>query len=220
MAIYNQSDRAFTLTGAKMSSLNSSAPTPLGFFLSSDLSFLLSIPQCVGIRLYNVVTTTIISPVKDDGFEMEHIYFQSRSIPGTDLTQNAIFHNRANASQLANMGSINSRFSSFYSKDVLEGILASGKDGVVIYELDLNSISPADLDNPQDPIISADRSHLIVAVDLINGMLPTEFPLSGENRMSNHPCPGHCLHRNGVSVVAFSSQQTSNPGDPYLFRWQ
>ena len=194
-----------------------------GYFRKTDLDILLSKTNCVGIRFYNVVknvNSLIASAAMADGSEDNSEYLLSQG------TSPAIIMSRSEAFDQANPYN-SSSYMTFFSKDVLSSMIANIHSGVCIYETSFDVISASDLQQNQGDLVDLAndenekfrniKTHLLAAITLdAMGQIPMLTGTSG-NRVSIHPCPGHCVRNNNIDLTPPDSG--NNVNDPYLFDW-
>jgi len=237
MILYNQNDKGLSLTAMQVENLQLTNSDIRGFFRNEDLQRLLDIPGCVGIRFYNIIPPNatphlVASAAKADGFEFENLYLINHDILGDDCDQPAIERtNKADARTITDATPTSTQFMSFYGKDELEqDLLVGPHDGLSFFQTSLTTVEDTNLSAHQQdhliPIKSETSTHLAVPTSLVAGRLPVMISNTFGNKLSIHPCPGHCLkstNSGGTSTTergrfpdAANAVTTS---DPYLFRW-
>ena len=222
--IYSSTNTAITKNLNSPSALSEINAARMGYFRKIDLSLLLAKPDCVGIRFYNVVKNVnllIASAARADGSEDTNEYLLSQG------PSPAIAMNRSTATQQANPYNSNS-YMSYFSRDVLTTIINNNAHiGICLYRTSLDGVSSNQLQSDQLALrdlhanditsFNALMTHLIAPVtpDAM-GQIP---PLTSQdmNRVSIHPCPGHCVRNGNIDITPADS--SGNASDPYLFDW-
>jgi len=223
--IYSSSNNAAQHNLSDQNKLTAINAGRMGYFRKIDLStHLLSKTDCVGIRFYNVVkngNSLIASAARADGSEDTSTYLLSQG------PSPALVMNRSIAVGHANPYNSNS-YMSFFSRDVLTEIITNNiHSGICLYQTSLSGVDITTLESNQTELRSlhlndndgfnALKTHLIAPVtpDAMGQILP----LSNQdiNRVSIHPCPGHCVRSGNIDTTPPDSM--NNASDPYLFEW-
>ena len=191
----------------------------VGFIPREQIDGLLSKPDAVGLRLYNIPKNNemilIATAVKADGWDVENSYWNC-SVSDNKLIIQKLGGRLGAESLVSNTPNISSKFTSYYSKAMIENLLPedSQHNGIKLYLVPTGKglqkthfASAGSMDENKE--IQAQGSEVGIASDL--------------------PCPSHCLStvRNSegeiievkISSFAADPMPMSSFAGPYIRFW-
>lgn len=189
-----------------------------GFLSKNDLQTLLGQTNCVGVRIYNTDAVTpavgsriIAVGVRENGSELngtnDRGYVQSRLFDPTPPAANGNPVPRSNAVTL--VSSLSEKFSSFFSRTMLQALLAGNAAGVGFHKTTVR------LDSREF------STHAGAPYEVSGGQLQIA---ASPYLKSDQPCPGICAQLTSPPATDFATAPTtvvesSSDSNLYLLPW-
>lgn len=113
------------------------------------------------------------------------------------------------------------RFASYFSTEMINDLAKSGSDGLCFYEVSLASLGnlPSHIEMAKQSLFS----HIAVTSNLDQGkVIGINSNTSFNNKLSEIPCPGHCLainKRTGATSRSVVTNSIDLSASPYLLPW-
>lgn len=197
----------------------SDTSSPQGYVTNQEIQELISVENCVGIRVYNIqienAKNLLFCAVDEAGNEIGDKYFRNDLSINGDLTGETF--SRSTALSFGKASKFSTRFVSFFSI-VMLNILMMDKNfsGIAFYD------SKIDL-----PFRSGHRSfdtHLGVPATKESGQVLTDSSAGdAQGIVSDCPCPGHCVNfedERDLSSKRTTTAEALQTDGIYIIRWR